>query len=95
MSETDKPDPPLGFNIQATDNGQFALAVTGGTSWYITGFDTPHDAHEWVLDYLTTMSENISRLNIELAERQQALARAQELKRMEILAQYPTSGAKH
>jgi RNA-splicing ligase RtcB len=95
MSEEETPDRPLGFNIQPTEDGLFALAVTGASSWYMTGFASRQAAHDWVLDYLTTMSENVSRLNIELAERQAVLAREQELKRMEILAQYPTTGTKH
>ena len=92
----DKQGPlPLGFNIQAQDNGLFCLAVTGASSWYVTGFVRPADAHEWVLEYLTTLSENMARVNIELAERQAAAMRAQELKRMEILAQYSCGETKH
>ena len=92
MSENERVHTPLGFSVQETGDGKFALAVTGGSTWYMTGFACPSDIHEWVMDYLATMSDNVTRINVELAERQQALQREQELKRIEILAQYPTSG---
>lgn len=95
MSDKEKVDPPLGFNVQPLENGEFALGVTGASSWFVSGFVSPQAIHDWVLEYLTTLSENMARVNIEAAERQAAHNRAQELKRMEILAQYPTGETKH
>ena len=92
MSDDTSNKTPLGFNVQPTGDGKFALAVTGISPWYMTGFENPTLVHEWVCEYLTTMSENMMRVNIDATERAAEVAREMEVKRMEILAQYPVKG---
>jgi hypothetical protein len=76
------PEPPVpvvpGFEIVLAENELWTINAKGESPWYVTGFETPSNAHEWLLDYLTINFANSIRLQAKMQERQRRADEAQK-----------------
>jgi hypothetical protein len=70
------PSPPVppaqpitpGFDVVQVENGTWTMFARGESPWFVTGFESPQNAHGWVVDYLTTNIENSNRIHVETLE---------------------------
>lgn len=97
----EKPDEPKqipGYTVAQEDNGRWYVVVLG--QWWVNGFESAEDAHEWLMDFMLRNAEVNARdnrarvkmaaemkLQRELAEKEQEHQR--ELEGARVLAGMP------